>query len=45
MKKIVCKDRECIHNENSTDGCASDKKVIIILKGKCYAYAKEKSKS
>ena len=37
--KIICKDRKCIHNEYSTNGCTAKKKVIIV-KGRCYSKEK-----
>jgi len=42
MTKVVCKDRSCIHNEASNNGCTYDGRVIVIIKGKCHVSEKTK---
>jgi len=36
--RIICKLRNCVHNENSVNGCTSPK--MVIENGKCYAFEK-----
>jgi len=45
MKKIICKDRGCIHNDSYDDSCSfirGKHKKIIIKSGKCRSKVKGK---
>jgi len=38
--RVICKLRNCVHNEVSIDGCTAPK--LIIEWGKCYAFEKSR---
>ena len=42
MKKIICTDRKCIHNDALDDSCSILGGKIIIKKGKCTSKVKGK---